>query len=161
MKDTTFVIKIADLLHETGKSDQITFDHKFSAQLPNLTKEGISGKFKVQSLDSESLLGTLTDVTCAFDDLCDSCGTTYVRSVDVPVYTARFVFGDSISEKERDESEEAIFLIDMKSETINIEDMVAQAIILDEPFVKRCEPCEKRLSETPDEEESDSTFAAK
>jgi hypothetical protein len=42
MKDQKFLIKISDLLNETGKSDVITFDNKFVEQFPNLGKEGIS-----------------------------------------------------------------------------------------------------------------------
>jgi hypothetical protein len=42
MKDKIFKIKIADLLNETGKEDQIVFEHKFSDQLPNLDDEGIA-----------------------------------------------------------------------------------------------------------------------
>jgi hypothetical protein len=42
IKDKVFKIKIADLLNETGREDQITFEHKFSDQLPNLDTEGIS-----------------------------------------------------------------------------------------------------------------------
>lgn len=41
-KDKAFKIKIADLLSETGKEDQIVFDHKFTDQLPNVDEQGIS-----------------------------------------------------------------------------------------------------------------------
>lgn len=42
IKDKVFKIKIADLLNETGRQDEIEFEHKFSDQLPNLDDEGIS-----------------------------------------------------------------------------------------------------------------------
>lgn len=42
IKDKVFKIKIADLLNETGREDQIDFEHKFSDQLPNLDAEGIA-----------------------------------------------------------------------------------------------------------------------
>jgi hypothetical protein len=41
MKDK-FLIKISDLLNETGKSDVISFENKSVEQFPNVTKEGIS-----------------------------------------------------------------------------------------------------------------------
>ena len=39
IKDKVFKVKIADLLNETGRQDEIVFEHKFSDQLPNLDEE--------------------------------------------------------------------------------------------------------------------------
>lgn len=153
IKDKVFKIKIADLLNETGKQDEVVFEHKFSDQLPNLDDQGITGNFTIQSLDTTSLLGTLTDVTACFHETCDSCGVEFLRTVDVLSYTGRFVFEDEVKKKEAPDSEEVLFFIDSKSETINIEDMVVQAILLDDPFVKRCDACTKRLANTSDEED--------
>ncbi len=161
LKDKVFKIKIADLLNETGKQDQIVFEHKFSDQLPNLDDEGIAWTFTVQSLDNTSLLGTLTDVTARFHETCDSCGAAYMRSVDVPSYEARFVFEDEVKKKEAPESEEVLFFIDSKTETINIEDMVVQAILLNDPFVKRCDACTKRLADLDDDEDDLGEFESK
>lgn len=162
MKDKIFKIKIADLLNETGKQDEIVFDHKFSDQLPNLDDEGIAWIFTIQSLDKTSLLGTLTDVTARFHETCDSCGTSFLRSVDVPSYTARFVLEDEITKKkETSESEEVLFFIDPKVETINIEDMVVQSILLNDPFVKRCKDCTKRLESSEYDEDDLGEFQAK
>ncbi|MCX6823855.1 MAG: YceD family protein [candidate division SR1 bacterium] len=156
IKDKIFKIKIADLLNETGKQDEIVFEHKFSDQLPNLDDEGIAANFTVQSLDNTSLLGTLTDVTARFHETCDSCGASFMRSVDVPSYTARFVFEDEITKKKESvETEEVVLYIDPKAETINIEDMVVQAILLNDPFVKRCDTCTKRLESVDDEDDFD------
>jgi uncharacterized metal-binding protein YceD (DUF177 family) len=106
------------------------------------------------------LLGTLTDVAARFHETCDSCGASFVRGVYIPSYTGRFVFEDEVKKKEAPESEEVLFFIDSKAETINIEDMVVQAILLDDPFVKRCDDCTKRL-ETIDDEEDLDEFQAK
>ena len=153
LQDKVFKIKIADLLNETGRQDEIVFEHKFSDQLPNLDAEGIAWVFTVQSLDDTSLLGTLTEVTARFHEICESCGTSFIRSVDIPSYTARFVFEDEVKKKEAPESEEVLLFIDSKSETINIEDMFVQAILLNDPFVKRCDVCTKRLENVDDEED--------
>lgn len=160
IRDNVFKIKIADLLNETGRQDELSFEHKFSDQLPNLDDEGISGNFTIQSLDATSLLGTLTDVSACFHETCDSCGAWFLRSVHVPLYTARFVFEDEVKKKEAPESEEVLLFIDSKAETINIEDMVAQAILLDDPFVKRCDACTKRLANVSDDDDLDE-FQAK
>ncbi len=160
-KDKVFKIKIADLLNETGRQDEIVFEHKFSDQLPNLDVEGVTWTFTIQSLDATSLLGTLSDVQTSFHEICDSCGASFIRSVHVPLYTGRFVFEDEIAKKEAPESDEVLFYIDSKSETINIEDMVVQAILLDDPFVKRCAACTKRLASLDDDEEDLGEFEAK
>lgn len=161
LRDTIFKIKIADLLNETGKQDEIAFEHKFSAQLPHLDDQGISWNFTIQSLDADSLLGTLTDVTARFHETCDSCSASFLRTVDVPLYIARFVFEDEVKNKEAPDSEEVLFYIDSKAETINIEDMVVQAILLDDPFVKRCDACTKRLADSNDDEDNLEEFESK
>lgn len=154
IRDKVFKIKIADLLNETGRQDEVVFEHKFSDQLPNLDDEGIAWAFTVQSLDNTSLLGTLHDVTANFHEVCDSCATAFVRSVHVPSYVARFTFEEEVKkEKDISESEEVLFYIDPKAETINIEDMVVQSILLNDPFVKRCKACTKRLESVSDDEE--------
>lgn len=155
LQDKVFKIKIADLLNETGRQDEIVFEHKFSDQLPNLDTEGVAWVFTMQSLDNTSLLGTLADVHARFHETCDSCGAAFLRWVDVPLYTGRFVFEDEVKKKEAPESEEVLFFIDSKAETINIEDMVVQAVLLNDPFVKRCDNCTKRLESVDDEEDLD------
>lgn len=154
IRDKVFKIKIADLLNETGRQDEIVFEHKFSDQLPNLDDEGITWTFTVQSLDNTSLLGTLHDITANFHEVCDSCAASFLRSVHVPSYVARFTFEEEIKkEKDVNESEEVLFYIDSKAETINIEDMVVQSILLNDPFVKRCATCTKRVQDTADNED--------
>lgn len=155
MKDQNFTIKISDLLNQTWGVDEVVFEKKFSLQIPNLTKDGISGTFVIQSLNDDALLGTLTDVKCSIQDVCDSCQVSYAREVIVPEYTARFVVKDDRTEEEKQEnSEEETFLIDAKSETINIHDMLVQAILLQEPIVKRCSACQKKLdNEAGDDDE--------
>jgi uncharacterized metal-binding protein YceD (DUF177 family) len=161
IKDKVFKIKIADLLNETGRQDDIVFEHKFSDQLPNLDDEWVSGNFTIQSLDSTSLLGTLTDVTARFHETCDSCAAPFVRPVEIPLYTGRFIFEDEVKKKEAPDSEEVLFFIDSKSETINIEDMVVQSILLNDPFVKRCDACIARLASSDDDEDNLDDFQAK
>ena len=153
LQDKVFKIKIADLLNETGREDEMVFEHKFSDQLPNLDAEGVSWIFTIQSLDDTSLLGTLTDVVATFHETCESCGKEFLRSVHIPSYIARFVLEDEKAKKEAAESEEVVLFIDPKAETINIEDMVVQSILLNDPFVKRCDACIKRLENTNDEDD--------
>jgi uncharacterized metal-binding protein YceD (DUF177 family) len=161
IRDSIFKIKIADLLNETWKQDDIVFEHKFSEQLSHLDDQGIAWNFTIQSLDATSLLGTLTDVSARFHETCDSCSASFLRTVDIPLYTGRFVFEDESQKKEVADTEEVIFFIDSKAETINIEDMVVQAILLDDPFVKRCAACTKRLANLDDDEDDLEEFQSK
>lgn len=162
MKDQNFSIKISDLLNQAWSVDEVRFEKKFSSQIPNLTAEGISWTFVIQSLNEASLLGTLTDVKCSIQDVCDSCQTSYEREVFVPEYTARFVIEDDRTDEEKEaNTDEEVFLIDAKSETINIQDMVVQAILLHEPIVKRCPPCEKKLEAEGGDDDELPTFESK
>ena len=153
MKDKKFLMKISDLLTETGRSDEIRFDTKFVEQLPTLTKEGISGSLSLRSINGDSLLGTLYDIHCEVDETCDSCGKSFVRTVDVPEYSARFVTKGSLTPEEEEASEEALLFINDNDDTIDVQDMISQAIILNDPFVKRCPACEKKLAETSDDDD--------
>jgi uncharacterized metal-binding protein YceD (DUF177 family) len=63
---------------------------------------------------------------------------TFLRPVFVDVYQAKFV----LHMKELEESwEEVVFPIDNKSDTIDIEEMLYQAVKLQEPFVIMCPEC--------------------
>jgi len=56
--------------------------------------------------------------------------------------------------KELEESsDDVIFLIDQKNETIDLEEMLYQAVHIDDPFVMKCKDCSKNIIEA-DEEES-------
>jgi len=54
---------------------------------------------------------------------------------------------------EEDKGEDEVFFIDPKNETIDIHDMVVQAIVLQEPIVKRCVKCEKKMEKVSDDDE--------
>lgn len=54
--------------------------------------------------------------------------------------------------EEQENTDEEIFLINARSESIDIQDMVVQAIKLQDPFIKRCTKCEKKLAEQDDDE---------
>ena len=69
-----------------------------------------------------------------------------MRPISIEEYSAKFTFNT----KEREESEEeVIFPIDKKSDTIDLEEMLYQAVKLEDPFVIECEECRKN-PENPD-----------
>lgn len=155
IKDKVFKLKIADLLNETGRSDEIAFEKKFSDYIPNIDDAWISGLLSVQSLDAYSLLWILTDLKATLNEVCDSCWTAYTRVVEIPSYLVRFVIEKHVSEEEKTACEDPILFIESKDETINIEDMIVQAILLNDPFVKRCAACVHRLKDINDDDDLD------
>lgn len=142
MKNSKFIINVGDLLLSAWKRDEINFEKEMIPKIEWLTKEWIRGKILIQSFDKESLLVTLEDVECTIKEPCDRCTNLYERNVAVENYTARFQVE---LDKEYDWDDE-IFLID-KNETIDVKDMIINAILLQEPFTKKCEKCLKEDEE--------------
>ena len=150
MKNSKFIINVWDLLLSAWKSDEITFENETISEIQWLTKGWISGKILIQSFDKESLLVTLEDVKCTIKEPCDKCTNEYNRNVNIENYTARF-------QTEFDENydwDDEIFLID-KNETIDVKDMIINAILLQEPFTKKCENCQKEDEENWDMDDGD------
>ena len=150
MKNSKFIINVWDLLLSAWKRDEINFEKEMIPEIGWLTKEWISWKILIQSFDKESLLVTLEDVTCTIKEPCDRCTNMYERKVNIEKYTARFQVE---LDKEYDWDDE-IFLID-KNETIDIKDMIINAILLQEPFSKKCEKCIKEDEENWEMEDGD------
>ena len=153
MKDQSFVIKIADIINQPWKKDEITFEKKFTDQLPNLDENWLSWNVLLQSLDKNSILVSLIDVKWVLEDNCDICQKTYKRSILSELYKAKFIIPEYYKDDEN--STEEIFPINHKDETINIEDMVVQDIVLQEPIVRRCKKCEKTIVQSDNIEEED------
>lgn len=159
MKSSDFHVKVSDLLKEPGRQDSITFEKMFSLEVPYLTQEGINGTLHLQSLDKQTVFAELEDVHAKVDAECDSCGVQFVRPIHMASYEAKFILPDSHLDDE--EPGDEIFSIDQKTETINTEDMIVQAVRLQEPLVIRCADCHAKFADvTPDDEEMD-TFEAK
>lgn len=153
MKDHSFIIKIADLINQPWKKDEMIFEKKFTDQLLNLDQDWLSWNVLLQSLDKNSILVSLTWVKCVLDDNCDICQKSYKRIVIWEPYTAKFILPEHY--KDDDSSAEEIFPIDHKDENIDIEDMVVQCIVLQEPIVRRCEHCEKKMVKSDSIQEDD------
>lgn len=147
MKEKWFVIKVADLLNQPWKSDELSFESKSTEQLPNLDENWLSWIVLLQSLDKNSILVDLVDVQGVIEDSCDICQKSYKREFVCPNYRAKFILPEYDKDEESDAFEE-IFPIEAKTDLINIEDMLVQAVILQEPIVKRCEECETKKFET-------------
>ncbi len=158
MKDKNFIIKVGDLLQEWGKTDSISFNHKSSSWISNLANKWISWTVNFHSLNQDSLYVSLEDISCEINEICDRCWISYVRKVNVPSYVSRFVLNEKIKQEEEQTSDEEIFLINTRDETIDIEPMIIQSIFLEEPFVKHCQSCEKEIINDIDWEDIEGNF---
>jgi len=107
----------------------------------------------LRSLNQESVYATLEKVSCVAKEICDTCETPYQRPIEIENYTARFIIGEDNRKLEQESTDEEIFLIDGKNEIIDVEDMIVQAIVLNEPVAKHCPDCAKKISELPDDED--------
>jgi len=150
---TKFKIKISDLLKEPGKSDTLTFEEFFPEQLHNLGPNGIKGSLILVSLDDSTIMVTLENISCELEDFCDRCTKAFTRSVICETHKAKFLTPDQKS-TEDDEiiDEEELFPID-DGQNINIEEMIIQSIMLQEPITKRCAKCANLPIEDDDSEE--------
>lgn len=147
MRHNGFEIKVSDLLN--GKiTDTVSFENQHLSEIENLTPEGVSGLLTLQSLDHKSLLVTINHLKCSLEDCCDHCGKSFVRSLEIQDYMAKYV---TEIDPEIQDAEQDVLLIDMKNGVIDLEEMLYHAIQLEEPFVKRCSVCE-RLPVVEDEE---------
>lgn len=155
MKDKSFVIKVGDLLKEGWKSDSIEFEWKSTSELPELDKKWISWTVVLKSLNQNSLYVSLEDILCNIEDTCDRCWANYTRKVENPEYIARFVINEKIKQEEQETSEEEIFIINARDESIDLEPMIIQSIRLQDPFIKHCPKCEKEIANKPDEDEEE------
>lgn len=140
MKKSNFVINVWDLLISSGKRDEISFKNEKVESLNSVTDAWISWNVVIQSYDQNSLLVTLYDLNCTFHEECDRCTKAYDRVVQVPEYSAKF----QIEIDPDYDWDDEVFQID-KNENIDIQDMIINAINLQEPFTKLCENCKTQV----------------
>ena len=155
MKDKSFVIKVGDLLQEWGKTDSLDFSWKISQELPQVDDKGISWTVVLNSMNQDSLFVRLEDIHCTLQETCDRCWANYIRTVDIPEYIARFVINEERKKEEQNTSDEEIFVINARDESIDLEPMIVQSITLERPFVNHCPQCEKETQNQKDEDELD------
>jgi len=137
MKDQSFEIKIADLLNQVAV-DELVFENKHTNLIPNLSKDWISGKIRLSWIDDENVLVEIEELSCELNEVCDYCTKEFPRKIEVHGYSSRF----TLNREEKDyANDEVLFFIDEKNATINIEEMVYQAIQLENPFVLYCPEC--------------------
>lgn len=151
MEQYNFKIKIADLLLNPWQEDTISFENKITKNIENLQKEWISWKVYLQSITNNSLFVELRDIKAYIKDICDICWKEFNREANVKSFSSKFVTPEihhDITEKIHDDE----FFINTKDETIDIEEIITQSIILEEPIIKKCNECIKKEENIEDED---------
>lgn len=151
MKDYWFKIKVSDLLLKPWSKDLIEFKNKFTNNIPNITEEWISWTVSLMSLNENSIQVVLKNINTKLNTICDVCGVEFVKDIYVKSYDTKFVNPEihhDLSEKVHDSE----FLID-EDDNINIEDLLTQAILVQNMIVIRCDECEEKLSNIDDNED--------
>jgi len=154
MKDQTFEIKVGDLLSQVAV-DEIEFENKKTNLIPNLSEDWITGKIRLSWVDDENVLVEIEQLSCELDETCDCCTKEFKRKIEIQWYSSRFTLN---KEEINYANDEVLFFIDEKTSTINIEEMIYQAIELERPIVLYCPDCAKNHENLPEDEIEESDF---
>lgn len=152
MKDYWFKIKVSDLLLNPWKSDIISFEKKYINIENELKDCEIQWTVEIQSLDHKTIWVTIKTLNTSIKKICEICWKDYILKVVVTEYFTKFVTPEVHTnpwEKIHDEE----FLIEQKDESIDLQDMICQSILVQYPLVFKCEDCVKINVENENEEE--------
>lgn len=154
MKDQTFELKVWDLLNQVAV-DEITFDNKKTDLISNLSEEGITGKIRLSWIDDENVLVEIEELECTLNETCDYCTKPFQRKIKIQGYSSRFTLNkDEINYA----NDEVLFFIDEKTATINIEELIYQAVEMERPIVLYCPECAKNHENLSEDEIEESDF---
>jgi len=137
MKNYNWKIKVADLLYNIWSTDNIKFEKKFLKEDLWIWKEGIKWKIFLQWLNHNEILLKIINLSFSVSYICDKCLNTYV--VDYKIKNekeVKFVNPEKIEITE--EIHDILFPIDMKSQTIDIEELIEIIVKNQEPIIKNC-----------------------
>jgi uncharacterized metal-binding protein YceD (DUF177 family) len=130
--------------------DELVFENKKTTLIPNLSEEWITGKIRLSWIDDENVLVEIEELSCELNETCDYCNKEFKRKIEIHWYSSRFTLNkDEINYA----NDEVLFFIDEKTATINIEELIYQAIELETPFVLYCPECAKTHENLIEDEE--------
>ncbi len=127
------VIKVSDLLRNATYADEVAIEDCMIA-IPHLRAPGVSAVCRLQSTNDGMIVATLSDIVAQIDDICDLSGESYIRSVYIDSYQWKFN-ADVAFHADPNYVYEDDFPFLPDGESIDIEDMLVQAIVLQEPLI--------------------------
>ncbi len=132
--DMTCIIKVSDLLRNPIRSDEIVIEDCMIHSISHLCPPGIVALCRLRATSDGTILVSLTDIRARMNDVCDLSGEEYIRDIHIPLYESRFSV-DVVYHEDPDYVYEDDFPFLPDGESIDIKDMLIQAIILQEPLV--------------------------
>ena len=137
MKQYIWMIKVWDLLHTIWGTDTIIFENRYVHELENITEPGISWEIYLQTLNNMSIQITVIKLTCIMNDISDISWKEYTREVLVENYEAVCIIPiDSKNIDDVYQSYQDIYEINNHNFTVNLENLIINAIKSQEPIVK-------------------------
>jgi hypothetical protein len=109
----------------------MTFSGLMLDTIPGLTADGIDGNLEIMAIYDDTILATL-DIQAAVEDISDISGVEFVRTVTVTDFQAEYFLPKKA--KDLDPTDE-FFVIDAVHMTIDVTDLLTQAILLQEPLL--------------------------
>ena len=146
MKNTK--IKVADLLKETSKEDDMQFE-EVMIELEWLKEPWIKGDIHLTSFNQDTIETKFTNITCDRDQVCEKCNKEFVKSVWCDYYETTFTNNPEAFE---DEAEDELFEID-KNLNIDLGESLRQAIEIQQPITTLCYDCINNELEDDDEDQ--------
>ena len=150
MKDFWFSLKVSDLLQTSWTKDTTVFQHKFSTIIPWLDKKKwISVTVWLESMNKEDVLIPLTDATCFVQRICDRFANEFLLPLsynDITIEASVWV----------SEWEDDILKIDPRTELLDLERVVCEYFLLNEPLKILCVSCIKKDLDDESEEQRES-----
>lgn len=156
MHNSSFVIKVADLLRNPGKLDFIVVDNLWTDKLDGLNDEGISLKIALQWVSDWSVKVTIEEAKAIIRDVCDLSWEEYDRIVSLSDRSSSYSqsVGMSVDDKVYDDE----FPFASEHETIDLEDFIVQSIQLEKPLVSIKPWKEYLLDEFESEEDDENNY---
>lgn len=152
MKDYKFSIKVSDLLQHSWHRDTIHLHNKFSTILPQISEEWINADLELIWLDEKTLLLTLIKANTSTINTCDRCGKEFNEQLEVSNLEIKCFL-----EEDRPHTyavDDDILLINKKDETIDVENVIVEALVLQKSVKSLCSECQL-MSTSYDEDEAD------
>lgn len=147
MQQSSFIIKVSDILLHSWSQDTVSFVETFSTRLPKLIEwKGIECDLLIEHLNKEELLLTLEECIWYFESSCDRCWKLFEeeRILEWVVWKWKIWWS---------KDQEDCISIDAKNLTIDCEDFIVDQLNLNEPLKKLCKTCLQNNKEESSEDE--------
>ncbi len=158
MKDYKFSIKVSDLLRHPWTTDTLQLHNKFSTILPLIEVPWIQAIVELVWLDNKTVLLTIVSASCTVWSTCDRCGTEFQETLSVSSIIVKCFLEEESSQNSFEWDD--IIVISKKDETIDIEHVIVEALVLQKSVKSLCSECQA-VSTNDSDDEAETTWVIK